>query len=423
MENNRSSGERLGKEVIFIVGKNPQSTRGGHSTFVRACARGAILIGLEPHLFAVGPTSTTTMTDLGVIHQIASPVRPFRALMLPIHGPLLLAAVKRFTRQQAGPHRVHSFGGWGAIGVKISEHLRLFGTRTIHLTSVFSTLPHEYLAKLVAARGGRDLKNHFVQAVEYYWIRYVISRYERDQMLLSDLVLVNYDSVRRIVEETYGVNPRIRKVSYCSDKAFPRDQSSVTTIKPRMNLERASPGTLVILSISRQDPRKGHHVLLPALAELRDQGLDFRALLVGGGMLLETNQRLVARLGLDGIVSLEGWVADVSPYLHLADVFVLPSIEEGSGSLSLLEAMQAGLPAVVSNIDGVPEDVVDEESALLVEPGDVSALAISLRRLLEDRTLRERLGTKARAVYEARFSASALTSSLREVYTEAGFFA
>src|SRR6185503_17275917 len=99
-----------------------------------------------------------------------------------------------------------------------------------------------------------------------------------------------------------------------------------------------------------------------------------------------------------------GFVPDPRAYLHHADVFALPSLEEGSGSLALIEAFQAGLPVVASDCDGIPEDVVNGDSGILVPPGDPEALAAALARLVSDAELRRALSRRARDQFKRRFS-------------------
>ena len=120
-------------------------------------------------------------------------------------------------------------------------------------------------------------------------------------------------------------------------------------------------------------------------------------------------------------MAVEGFVPDPYPFLRQADIFVLPSLEEGSGSLALIEALQAGVAVVASNIDGIPEDVVDGESALLVTPGDEAELAGATSRLIVDPALRQRLARSARATFEARFSAATFVDALRKTYADLGF--
>ena len=160
-------------------------------------------------------------------------------------------------------------------------------------------------------------------------------------------------------------------------------------------------------------------VLLRALARLRQGGVPFRARLAGPGRLLARHRALARRLGLGGAV-LPGFVADRGQHLATADIFVLPSIQEGSGALALIEAMQAGLPIVASGIDGLREDICDGQNGVLVPPGDPEALAAALGALLGDAARRHRLGQAARRTYEERFAPEAFTAALGTVYQELG---
>jgi glycosyltransferase involved in cell wall biosynthesis len=95
-------------------------------------------------------------------------------------------------------------------------------------------------------------------------------------------------------------------------------------------------------------------------------------------------------------------------------------VEEGSGSMALLEALQSGTAIVASDVDGIGEDLVDGRDALLVEPGNARALADALARLLADERLRADLAAAARALFLKRFSAERFTNALRETYAEVG---
>jgi glycosyltransferase involved in cell wall biosynthesis len=185
----------------------------------------------------------------------------------------------------------------------------------------------------------------------------------------------------------------------------------------------------IVLCISRHDPRKGVDRLLAALAGLRAENVPFRACLLGRGPLIDAHRAMSTALGIDDAVWIPGQVPEVGPYLDCADVFVLPSLEEGSGSLALLEAMQAGLPIVASDCDGIPEDLrpsgaTDGEASapcgLLVSPGDSDALQVALARVLGDSTLRATLGRAARSLYEERFAAGGFVEALRSTYAELG---
>jgi glycosyltransferase involved in cell wall biosynthesis len=231
-------------------------------------------------------------------------------------------------------------------------------------------------------------------------------------------MVMNYESSRRLFLAAYGPGAPTRKLPYASKAAFADDVPGTPPDPTRLHVPAGS--APLIVSVSRHDPRKGLDVLLQALAGLRARGVPFRACLTSSGPLLSAHRRLATRLGLDQVTVFTGWVPDPILYLRAAEVFVLPSLQEGSGSLALLEALQAGCAVVASDIDGVPEDVVHGESALLVPPSDAGALQRALETVLVDAGLRSRLARAARATFETRFSADVFAAAIRDVYAELG---
>ena len=406
--------------VLVIAGKDPTADFGGSQTFVRALGRAARKAGYDPHIFCASRRAATERHDFGTLHQVWSPIRPFRALMVGLHQPFLVAAVDKFVGRDAGPHLVHATGGWSGVAVAVAKRLRRRGRTAIVLTSPFSTYSHETRAKVLAMGPHYSLAVRAQLRFEMLWVRLVVSPSEERGFRGSELVLPNYDSVRRIIEDEFGSGIRFAKMTYASEAAFIEDGLE----KPRMPdfLQSFEPkATPLIVCVPRHDARKGIYVLLSALGELTARGIPFRACLAGGGQLLEQHRRLAIKLGLAGSTLIVGKVPDSYSLLRHADIFVLPSLEESSGSVSLLEAMQAGAAPVVSRIDGLPEDVTDEESALLITPGDVGELADALARCLGDPALRNRLAASAQATYRERFSADAYAKDLKSIYERFNF--
>ena len=108
-----------------------------------------------------------------------------------------------------------------------------------------------------------------------------------------------------------------------------------------------------------------------------------------------------------------GLQSNVYPYLNKADVFCLPSEYEGV-PMTLIEAMGTGLPIIASNVGGIPDMLVNEENALLVEPDDV-AVETAIEKLYNDIELRVRLGNAA-ALRSEEFSAKAMACSYIKIY-------
>ena len=166
-------------------------------------------------------------------------------------------------------------------------------------------------------------------------------------------------------------------------------------------------GRLAILTVGGIEPRKGSLVLLEAFAAARRALPERRpVLLVAGGATLfdyrDEIDRFHARaraLGLDGEVRVLGPVSDarLEGLYRAADVFALPSTKEGYG-LAVLEALAAGLPAVVSDLDVFRSFLGDGRSALLARTGDPEALASALVRVAREPALAARLRAGGREV-------------------------
>jgi glycosyltransferase involved in cell wall biosynthesis len=153
----------------------------------------------------------------------------------------------------------------------------------------------------------------------------------------------------------------------------------------------------VLLSVGRLSLEKGHADLIRAFHALQQQNpaMALRLVVVGEGPERSNLISLSERFKVSADVTLVGHQDDVKAYFAMADVFVLPSHTEGSPNV-LLEAMSMGLPVVATSVGGIPELVTHEVDALLVENGDIAAIAAALSRVLADREIHESLKRAAR---------------------------
>jgi glycosyltransferase involved in cell wall biosynthesis len=156
---------------------------------------------------------------------------------------------------------------------------------------------------------------------------------------------------------------------------------------------------LALLCVASLTPRKGHAVLLEALAGLRE--LPWRLTCVGSAerdpVARAAIRATIARLRLADRVRVVGeqTEAGLQPFYDAADLFVLASHHEGYGMV-LAEALARGLPIVSTTAGAIP-DTVPAAAGILVPPGDPAALAAALRRVLSEPGLRARLAAGARA--------------------------
>ncbi|HET8846261.1 MAG TPA: glycosyltransferase family 4 protein, partial [Ktedonobacteraceae bacterium] len=148
-----------------------------------------------------------------------------------------------------------------------------------------------------------------------------------------------------------------------------------------------------ILFLSRFEKRKGAKYLLRAIPTIREQHPNTRFIFVGEGRLRAGFQRFVERKNWQDVV-FTGYIPeeDKARYLASADIFCAPAIGGESLGIVLLEAMAAGKPIVASNISGYRTVITDGVEGLLTPPRHSSELASAISQLLEEETLRQRLG-------------------------------
>ncbi|MFL5828105.1 MAG: glycosyltransferase family 4 protein [Thermoleophilaceae bacterium] len=164
-------------------------------------------------------------------------------------------------------------------------------------------------------------------------------------------------------------------------------------------------GAVRVLNVGQAVERKGQALLVEALAQLADRGLDVRATVVGDGPARAALERLAERGGVADRIDFAGAVGqdEIRAHYGRADVFCLPSFAEGV-PVVLMEAMATGLPVVASSVMGVPELVEDGTAGLLVPPGRVDRLADALARLAGDPGLRSQMGAAGRRTVESDWS-------------------
>jgi glycosyltransferase involved in cell wall biosynthesis len=177
------------------------------------------------------------------------------------------------------------------------------------------------------------------------------------------------------------------------------------------------PEAFLVVSVGRLVPVKGHAHLIDALPEVLRRRPDAAVLIVGDGPLRNDLEGRARSLGVGDRVRFSGHLGDVASVLGAADLFALPSLNEGLG-LALVEAMATGLAAVASRVGGVPEVVVDGETGLLTPPRDAGALAGAVLRLMEDAGERRRMGEAGRARVRQHFSIERTVRETERLYEE-----
>lgn len=222
---------------------------------------------------------------------------------------------------------------------------------------------------------------------------------------------VSEDLRHHIVAE--GFAPDQVSVVYNGIAIRPRASVTARTeIRARLGVDGS---TQVVGTIARLDPVKDLGTLIEAVAIARATR-PVHLVVVGDGQERATLERLVTDRCLGGNVTFLGHRDDARDWLAGCDMFVNCSISEGV-SLTILEAMAAALPVIVTRVGGTPE-VVTPECGVLVPPRHPNDIADAIIRLGADDSLRATLGTAARARAETLFSLDRMVRQYRDIYLE-----
>lgn len=179
--------------------------------------------------------------------------------------------------------------------------------------------------------------------------------------------------------------------------------------------EGFSPEDILYICVARFSEQKNHPALLEAFAAGPGKNPHARLLLAGDGALRQKTEAIAAQLGITSRMRFLGRREDVPQLLAASDVFVLASLWEGN-PLSVMEAMAAGLPCVVTSVGGVPELVESGKHGFVVPPADPASLAGAMMKLASDPVARRRMGAAAAACAAERFDHRHMVAAYEKLY-------
>ena len=204
-----------------------------------------------------------------------------------------------------------------------------------------------------------------------------------------------------------------RTARYVIPNALPLDEIAAT-LAADPGLLGVPPSDALVLFAGRLTAQKDPETVIAALTRVLERP-DTTAVIAGDGPLAERIGGLARQLRIEGRVRRPGYLDDLWGWMKRASVFVSPSLFEGHPN-TVLEAAACGCPLVVSDIPAHRE-FLDEESAILVRPGDPDSLARAIADVLQNReAARVRAGRAARAV--SPWSAARIAQQYQQVYLE-----
>jgi glycosyltransferase EpsD len=169
----------------------------------------------------------------------------------------------------------------------------------------------------------------------------------------------------------------------------------------------------VIISIGELSKRKNHRAALKALGKIKSDNWYY--IICGIGDLNEYLVKLCQKLGIDKRVLFLGYRTDTAELLHIADIFLFPSLQEGL-PVALMEAMAAGLPCVASRIRGNVDLLEADKGGFLCGAKDIDEYSRALDELLKNSELRKDLGEYNKNAVQS-FDLATVMEKTKEIYS------
>ena len=176
-------------------------------------------------------------------------------------------------------------------------------------------------------------------------------------------------------------------------------------------------GQLVLGYVGRLSEEKGVKYLIEACSIIKNNNMPFRLIVVGEGPEKQELEEIARRKGIIANVYFAGFQKDIGNWLAALDIFVLPSLTEGT-PLALLEAMSVKLPVIASAVGGVPKIIKNMKNGILVSPANPDQIADATIKLYTNNELRSEMARKAAETIETQFSINDWVAKIESVYLD-----
>lgn len=401
-------------KVVHVVTAFPR-----HDDDVITPWLGTLLLGLRERGLEVGVLAPAYRGG-GATEWRGIPVRRFR------YAP---ARLETLTHDETAPDRIRSRPAYAGLlpGYMLGGSLasiRLGASSPPDVVHVHWPVPHAWfgaVARASAGSGAAVVSSFY--SVEIRWVerrlRWAVP-FLRWSIESADAVTAistaTAAAVARYTEREVPVIPFSAAISGGSPGRSTAAQRS-----------RDDSGAVRLLFVGRLVERKGVHILIRALARVREC-VDATLTVIGDGPQSASLEAEARRVGVGAFVRFAGRVDEeaLREAYRTNDVFILPAVVDSKGDTEglgvvLLEALEFGLPLIASDVGGIPDIVRHGETGLLVPPGDAGALADAIVRVIEDpATARERVAT-GRAHMREHFGLPSVVDRLVACYSTAVF--
>jgi glycogen synthase len=302
-------------------------------------------------------------------------------------------------------YEAHNVSGYG-----FPNHLMKHKYKKPFIQVIHGPLKDEYLQAL--KNENQSARNRLANL----FMRYLV-RLEKQTAKESTLIVTESKySMNKIIEHYAVDEAKIQIVPNGIDQEKFKPQSEKAVVKAQFgqgNEQR-------VLFVGSLIPRKGLPFLVEAAKKIVKQRDRTKFIIAGEGPLRSQIKKNLQAANLTGNFEFLGKVSEpqLQALYGCADVFALPSVQEGQG-IVLLEAQASGVPVVAFDVGGVSEAVQNGETGFLAKLGNTNEFAEAILKLLSDETLREKMGANGRRFVVENYTWNICAEKMLQVYCEA----
>ena len=235
--------------------------------------------------------------------------------------------------------------------------------------------------------------------------------------LTADKIIAVAEAAKQNVTDTGASEKKIEVVLNGVEPLRACSEAELAALKKKFGVPD---GYYSAAIVARLNEVKGHKYFVEAAKKLAETGIPIKFFIAGTGDMAEKIRAQILSEGLEDSVIMLGFLDNVEPLMNLIDVQVNCSFGTEATSLSLLEGMSLGKPAVVTDFGGNPGVISDGENGFIVPTHDSDALAEKLRELLSDRALYAQMCENAKRIFNEKFTAQKYAENIEKIYLELG---
>ncbi len=296
------------------------------------------------------------------------------------------------------------------LPMRLAKVIKRMAPDIMHMHNPTAFLYGTIAGKMAEARG-MIVTQHGSVSAENPRMRFVTGWLSR---LANKSIPVSAD-IEKYLRNNYNLkNDKVQTIiNGIDDSIYRPNESERIEGRKKFGLEE----NLVIGHVARFSAEKDQRNLLKAFSIVTNKIDNAMLVMVGDGPLKDDLGMLTKELNISDKVLFTGFRSDIPALLNIFDIFVLPSIREGT-SLTLIEAMAAGLPVVATGVGGNSNVVDDKKTGLLVPARNAGRFADAVISLCQDPRAREDMGQAGRKRMEENFSLSKMAEKYAKLYTE-----